>query len=198
MDTLCWTFAVEHNVKSVLLFAVVTYLSLSAGLEGTTLCRGSNSSSCCMMDLALTCTPEILMLIPRRFPGPLAGIKTHFIFSLGKHCICEHGYTSKTILPSTGFSLRCSSCSCTAATQLVWISSPSLFRSAIDLSTSSESRAMASNLATEKSNLLCGLWKWSRSKLIAHLLLIKQSNFWLLWFSSVLTFQVEIQISCTP
>lgn len=26
-----------------------------------------------MMDLALTCTPEILMLIPRRFPGPLAG-----------------------------------------------------------------------------------------------------------------------------
>lgn len=62
----------------------VTYLSLSLGLEGTALCRGSNSSSCWMMDLALTCTPEILMLIPRRFPGPLAGISTfsHFVSSL--------------------------------------------------------------------------------------------------------------------
>lgn len=53
---------------------VGAYLFLSAGLEGTALCRGSNSSSCWMMDLALTCTPEILILIPRRLPGPLAGI----------------------------------------------------------------------------------------------------------------------------
>lgn len=50
----------------------LAYLFLSAGSEGTALCSGSNSSSCWMMDLALTWTPEILMLIPRRFPGPFA------------------------------------------------------------------------------------------------------------------------------
>ena len=51
--------------------------------------------------------------------------------------------------PSEGFSFRCSSCSWTAATQLEWMSSASLFRSAIDLSTSSESLAMASSLGRE-------------------------------------------------
>lgn len=50
-----------------------SYWFLSAGLGGTALWSGSNSSSCWMIDLALTWTPEILMLIPRRFPGPLAG-----------------------------------------------------------------------------------------------------------------------------
>lgn len=55
---------------------------------------------------------------------------------------------ARSSVPSTGFSFICSSCSCTAATQLEWISSPSLFRSAMDLSTSSESLAMASNLNT--------------------------------------------------
>lgn len=34
--------------------AVESHLLLSAGLAGTALCKGSNSSSCWMMDLALT------------------------------------------------------------------------------------------------------------------------------------------------
>lgn len=74
-DTLSY---LECNTKPGLLLtsAAGSYLFLSAGLTGTALCRGSNSSSCWMMDLALTCTPEILMLIPRRFPGPLAGTLT--------------------------------------------------------------------------------------------------------------------------
>lgn len=74
----------------------------------------------------------------------------HHIFVPGK-CFNLKELKQKSNLPSTGFSLSCSSCSCTAATQLVWMSSPSLFRSAMDLSTSSESLAIASNLDTEMS-----------------------------------------------
>lgn len=66
-----------------LFHGVGSHLFLSAGLAGTALCRGSNSSSCWMMDLALTCTPEILMLIPRRFPGPLAGRVASVFFRRG-------------------------------------------------------------------------------------------------------------------
>lgn len=59
----------------------------------------------------------------------------------------EHSQnTQPPCLPSAGFSFSCSSYSCIADTQLLWMSSPNLFRSATDLSTSSASRAMHSNL----------------------------------------------------
>lgn len=59
--------------------------------------------------------------------------------------------TQRSCLPSPGFSFSCSSYSCIADTQLLWMSSPNRFRSATDLSTSSASRAMHSNLGNRKS-----------------------------------------------
>lgn len=61
--------------------------------------------------------------------------------------------TQPSCLPSPGFSFSCSSYSCIADTQLLWMSSPNRFRSATDLSTSSASRAMHSNLRNRKSFL---------------------------------------------
>lgn len=187
-------FLKKHNYKmqTASFSAVGSYLLLSAGLAGTALCRGSNSSSCWIMDLALTWTPEILMLIPRRFPGPLAGETA---------CVLRGGWVrdfvfktvqidGRSTIPSTGFSFICSSCSCTAVTQLEWISSPSLFRSAMDLSTSSESLAMASSLntMTPLNCLVClktsdwgNTWCWCSH--VAEIL-------------NVLTAREETQISC--
>lgn len=58
--------------------------------------------------------------------------------------------TQPPCLPSAGFSFSCSSYSCIADTQLLWMSSPNRFRSATDLSTSSASRAMHSSLGNRE------------------------------------------------
>lgn len=112
----------------------------------------------------------------------------HHFLGLEKNAvISKNSKQVKTNIPSTGFSLSCSSCSCTAVTQLVWISSPSLFRSAMDLSTSSESRAMASSLDTERSawlfnyeQLSCLTNQCCQNDVAAiHLLLISLNNAYL-------------------
>lgn len=64
--------------------------------------------------------------------------------------VFEHHWGRLADLPSLAFSFSCSSYSCIADTQLLWISSPKRFRSATDLSTSSASRAMHSSLRKDK------------------------------------------------
>lgn len=64
--------------------------------------------------------------------------------------VSDHLWGRPADLPSLAFSFSCSSYSCIADTQLLWISSPKRFRSATDLSTSSASRAMHSSLRRDK------------------------------------------------